>query len=102
VTIAPRPDARYAQPDRSGNRSKLLCCQELLRAILEHGPEDDVGKLTLKAAHGLVPGLALGALALHVLSRGRVLATLRERDDEQRPVQLTIAAPVEAHALRLA
>ena len=35
-------------------------------------------------------------------TRRRVLANLGESHDEQRPVQLTIAAPVEAHTLRLA
>ena len=51
------------------SRTELLCCQDRLDVIGEHGAIDDIGKVTLEAARALSPALSLTSFALEVGSR---------------------------------
>jgi hypothetical protein len=61
---------------------------------------DDIGQATLQTPQGFPAGLALGLLAGQVGARSRVVAGLGERGEVQRPVEPTVAAPVQtSHVL---
>lgn len=84
---------------------ELLTCQALkyvATVVGEHRPVDDVGEVTPEAANRLAPGLAFGPTSGEVRLCWRVGPGLDEGYEVQRPVELPVAAAVEAMALRLA
>src|SRR5450759_3552822 len=70
--------------------------------IGEHGAQHHIGEMTLQAAQGLEPGLALGGSSRHVCLRARVGPGLDERDRVEGPIELSVAASVEAVSAGLA
>jgi hypothetical protein len=66
------------------------------------GVEDDAGELSLEAADCLAAALPFGRFALQVGARGRVVASLRDRDPVERAVELAVAAAVEPVPLHAA
>ena len=56
-------------------------------------------QVALEAAHRLDAGLAFGFLALQIGTRSRVQASASDRDDVQRPVELAVAATIQAVAV---
>ena len=69
--------------------------------IEQHGPVDHVGHVTDEAAEGLTPGLALGLSPGHVGPREGMRACTMATQ-VQGPVELAIAASIQAMALDLA
>jgi len=69
------------------------------RALLdigEHGAQHHVGEVTLQAAQGFEPGLALCGPSRHVRLGTRVGPSLDKRDGVEGPIELSVAASVEA------
>src|SRR5665811_861090 len=75
-------------PHGSGFRAPL--------EIGEHGAQHHIGEMTLQAAQGLEPGLALGHPPRHIRLGARIGPGLDEGDRVEGPIELSVAAPVEA------
>ena len=67
--------------------------------VRQHLTVDDVRQMALEAANRLPPALALGAAALEVGLSPGVDPGLDKRDRVERPIQPTVAAPVEPMTL---
>src|SRR5438552_9978772 len=68
----------------------------------KHGPQHDVGEVTLQAAEGFKTRLALGDPPCDVRRCARVGPSLDEGDRMKRAIELPVPAPVEAMSARLA
>ena len=94
---------------RGSSRARTRCpgsylssgLQPILRA-LDQEPEDRPDQLTLEGPDRLPPGLPVGLHPAGDIGLGRRMeAGLGHRDDVERPVELAVAAAVEAHPLDL-
>src|SRR5664280_412578 len=87
----PRSTSSYL----SSSGTKSICA-------LHEEPEYRPDQLALEGPDRLLPGLVVGLHAARDIRLGGwVEARLGERDDVERPVELAVAAPVEAYPLHL-
>ncbi|MDP9259456.1 MAG: HNH endonuclease [Actinomycetota bacterium] len=105
VVTAPavrRIGARGFEPTEAPSKlPTLLCCQGRLGSLAELVVEA-AREGAFDAAFGFAGGLAGGQQALVVLPRLGVMADALQRDHMERPIELAVAAAVEAVTLLLA